>query len=421
MMCYIMLPNKQKQRYTFSKSTSIRRGILFLLIAVMTFTNNSLVHAVNMEFMSQIDARWYNDEGKNCSTSTTGGTDGTGATSTADLKEFVKKYISMAVEVNKKYGLPYEAILAQGSIESAYGRSGLTVNANNFFGIKAGGNWSGDVVNMSTEEEVGGGRTTIVDGFRKYPTVEAGWLDYGEFITKNSRYKEALKYPGDPRKYIQEIKNAGYATASEYVEINIKQIASIEQIVKEENLSPPSSEIKVEGGGSASTSGASGSNGCTSSGIAGASASKIVEKAKSLAWEDGRTVGDGSEKPEYREARSQYNPGGGSNTDCGRFVATVMRASGADPDYPPVGTSVQYPYLESKTDKYYTKKSPAATDLQPGDILIFNGHTLIYTGDIGNGFTMTQASLGDHVPSYRTQSTVEWMLGQSGVMLARLK
>ena len=187
----------------------------------------------------------FDPDAATCSTSSTSSSDGSSATGAEDLKDFVRKYVKMAVETNKKYGTPYETVLAQGVIESGYGKSGLTVKANNFHGIKAGGNWSGEVIDMETEEEYASGRTTIVDGFRKYPTVEAGWLGYGEFITSNSRYSEALKYPGDPRKYLQEIKNAGYATDSQYVSTVTEYIDKIEQnLSKRRTYSPPSSQIQ---------------------------------------------------------------------------------------------------------------------------------------------------------------------------------
>ena len=396
--------------------------ILAIFLTLFPFNPTS---ALNTGFYSINNILYYDPTAAaTCSTSSTSSSDGSSGTAAEDLKDFVRKYVKMAVETNKKYGTPYETVLAQGVIESGYGKSGLTVKANNFHGIKAGGNWSGEVIDMETEEEYASGRTTIVDGFRKYPTVEAGWLGYGEFITSNSRYSEALKYPGDPRKYLQEIKNAGYATDSQYVSTVTEYIDKIEQIVKEENLSPPSSQIQVEGG---NNNGANAQNasatGCTANGSKSAAGGSIVETAKRLAWEDGRHVDSDGAKPEYKQARQQYNPeAGGDYTDCGKYVATVMRMSGADPNYPPAGTAVQRPYVLSHPEKFYTKESPGMSDLQPGDILIYNngqGHTLIYTGDLGNGFVGAQASQFDYSPTYIKQGTVEWMLGNSGVVLAR--
>ena len=189
----------------FSRCTTIYR-ISSLVFAIVFSLVSTPASALDARFFSGNNIEHFDPDAATCSTSSTSSSDGSRGTAAEDLKDFVRKYVKMAVETNKKYGTPYETVLAQGVIESGYGKSGLTVKANNFHGIKAGGNWSGEVIDMETEEEYASGRTTIVDGFRKYPTVEAGWLGYGEFITSNSRYSEALKYPGDPRKYLQEIR-----------------------------------------------------------------------------------------------------------------------------------------------------------------------------------------------------------------------
>ena len=171
----------------FSRCTTIYR-ISSLVFAIVFSLVSTPASALDAGFFSGNNIEHFDPDAATCSTSSTSSSDGSSATGAEDLKDFVRKYVKMAVETNKKYGTPYETVLAQGVIESGYGKSGLTVKANNFHGIKAGGNWSGEVIDMETEEEYSSGRTTIVDGFRKYPTVEAGWLGYGEFITSNSRY-----------------------------------------------------------------------------------------------------------------------------------------------------------------------------------------------------------------------------------------
>jgi flagellum-specific peptidoglycan hydrolase FlgJ len=44
------------------------------------------------------------------------------------------------------------AIVAQAALESAWGESGLTQTASNLFGIKAGGHWSGEILELPTWE-----------------------------------------------------------------------------------------------------------------------------------------------------------------------------------------------------------------------------------------------------------------------------
>ena len=406
------------------KRASLRQLSCLLLISLIIIHTPVTVYAEGEDKL-YIDPATNNynyysesDGGQSCSS----GNDASGANATGaeDTIEFVKKYVNAAVEVNKKYGIPYETILAQGIGESSHGTSGLTVKANNFFGIKANQAWldkGGDYIEMETMEQTESGESyTVMAKWRSYATIEDGWLGYGEFITSNSIYSEALKYPGDPIMYLQKIKDAGYATDTQYVSKITELIREVQTIVKDNNLAPPSSEIAVEGGGGASSSG----NGCNSKGVVSGS---IVDTAKNLAWSDGRN--SYTAKPEYIDARNTSNPeAGGDYTDCGKFVATVMRASGADPDYPPSSTSVQKEYLEAHPEKYLVIQKPTADQLQPGDILVYSGHTLIYTGVIGSDskgdFVGAQASLGDNTPTYIHQGSITWQLGRSDNILARL-
>lgn len=80
-------------------------------------------------------------------------------------------------------------------------------------------------------------------------------------------------------------------------------------------------------------------------------------------------------------------------TDCTIFVATVMRDSKADPDFP-IGTDAIRRYLmENEGTKYQIIYQPTQDMLQPGDILqnlksgtsdrgSWSGHIIIYTGEV---------------------------------------
>ncbi len=164
-----------------------------------------------------------------------------------DLKGFVDEYGQMAFDTSKKYGLPYEAVLAQGYLESRSskgpGLSQLAKEAFNFWGMKAGSSWNGPVWTGKTQEEYNPGElTTITDSFRSYPNAQAGFDGYGEFVHKNTRYKNALNYPGDPVLYITEIKAAGWATDSEYVSKNVRLQKQVIEALN--GKFPPSSEVK---------------------------------------------------------------------------------------------------------------------------------------------------------------------------------
>lgn len=164
---------------------------------------------------------------------------------------------------------------------------------------------------------------------------------------------------------------------------------------QQDNITKPSL-LQFDGGGGAGAAGAGGGLCGDSSGDAAA----IAQTALDLAWPDdshGTTP-----KPEYKQALNQYN-NGMNPADCGVFVATVMRASGADPNYPPSGTSIQEAYVRNHPEKYdVVDKVNSISDLQPGDILIVNqgsgsggnGHTYIFVGkQPKSGYNEASASL----------------------------
>lgn len=193
---------------------------------------------------------------------------------TTDLKSFVDAYDQSAFNVGKAYGIPYEAILAQGALESGYGKSQLTTQAYNFFGIKAGSSWSGPVVYFNTVEQRPDGSEYVVNAaFRVYASAEAGFQGYGDFITQNSRYATALRYPNDYRQYIVEIAKAGYATDVRYVEKVTSLASAIAKYISEKGVLPPSTEVipdtarPTDGADAASSSGCSQDGSSDGSGI----------------------------------------------------------------------------------------------------------------------------------------------------------
>ena len=197
------------------------------------------------------------------------------------------------------------------------------------------------------------------------------------------------------------------------------------------------SKIAASAGGDSSGAQISSASatGCSGNGSSVAGQS-IVDTAKQLAWNPLTDVDPETKKPifsntrakdEYKDAVRKNNPSvvGSSDTDCGRFVATVLRTSGADKDYQPIGTTDQYAYVKAHPEKFKIIDRPSASDLQPGDILLHPshggyGHTLIYTGDVGGGYVAANASLGDTVPIFIKQGSVDYQLTQPGNILVRV-
>lgn len=133
-------------------------------------------------------------------------------------KNFIATIAPIICKVAKKRGYKYpSAIIAQACNESAYGRSSLGKNYNNFFGMKCGSSWKGKSVNLTTKEEYTvGSLTEIRDNFRVYDSIEDGVNGYFDFIN-SSRYSN-LKEASSSKNYLELIKEDGYATSSAYVD-----------------------------------------------------------------------------------------------------------------------------------------------------------------------------------------------------------
>lgn len=173
------------------------------------------------------------------------------------------------------------------------------------------------------------------------------------------------------------------------------------------------------------------------SGGGGVVAGNIVETAKNFALETPQQNHSSSNfeneaKPEFVSALKKYNSealgiGHVAYADCGIFVSTVMRASGADPEFPSAGTWNMMSYLKGSS-KYTNLGTPNPSELQPGDLLLYSrgtdGHMSIYSGPIaeynGQQITMIDASQAKRVPSFRTNSQLTWMVGEPGVLAFRL-
>ena len=159
--------------------------------------------------------------------------------------------------------------------------------------------------------------------------------------------------------------------------------------------------------GSSTASASATGGGCGNGAVAG----NIVQTAINLSWP---AKGQGLvPKPEYAAAILQFNPASNNPTfyygaDCGSFVGTVMKASGADPDYPHASTSVQEAYVRAHPEKYdIVEVTTNKADLLPGDIMIVNkgggagslGHTYIYVGPQAGGLDAASASGGERMPN----------------------
>lgn len=140
------------------------------------------------------------------------------AQTSSDIDIYIEKYKSIALEQERTYGIPAPITLAQGILESGAGRSGLTRNANNHFGIKAYGGWTGKVY-LAWDDE------TTKSKFRWYNSASESFRDHSLFLKDNSRYRSLFsKSVYDYRGWANGLQKAGYATSPTYAKAIIGYI-----------------------------------------------------------------------------------------------------------------------------------------------------------------------------------------------------
>ncbi|AZP04943.1 glucosaminidase domain-containing protein [Jeotgalibaca ciconiae] len=135
------------------------------------------------------------------------------------VDSFLEKIVPYAIENSITSGILPSITIAQGALESAWGLSGLAVNANNLFGIKASDDWKGQVYNVITKEYINGKWIEIVAPFRKYNNWLGSINDHGDFFTSTAWRKENYKHvvgEKDYQKAAKALQAAGYATDPDY-------------------------------------------------------------------------------------------------------------------------------------------------------------------------------------------------------------
>lgn len=137
-------------------------------------------------------------------------------------EEFIDRATAAAREA-KAAGAPINVpiAVAQKALESNFGASQLAVLANNLGGVKAGGSWSGPVIELPTREYRAADDTwyTTVARWRKYRDWAHSFEDYGDLIRRV--YPFAAVAADEPRRFLEELVARDYpkyATDPDYVE-----------------------------------------------------------------------------------------------------------------------------------------------------------------------------------------------------------
>ncbi|NWG39371.1 MAG: flagellar assembly peptidoglycan hydrolase FlgJ [Hydrogenophilaceae bacterium] len=149
----------------------------------------------------------------------------------AGPREFVQAMMPHAQRASETTGIPASFMIAQAALETGWGKRDIRgadgQPSYNLFGIKAGANWSGKTVDITTTEYVNGHPVKMVDRFRAYDSHADSFADYARLLQSNPRYQQVLNDAQDAAGFAGGLQRAGYATDPAYAQ---KLLALIRQI-----------------------------------------------------------------------------------------------------------------------------------------------------------------------------------------------
>jgi flagellum-specific peptidoglycan hydrolase FlgJ len=145
---------------------------------------------------------------------------------TTSLRAFLAEAMPLAQRIYQEYRIPVSATLAQAVYESAYGNSRLAREYHNYFGLKAG-HWKGAIAHHLLTRDSG---QWVYADFRAYPTMEAGFLGYAEFLQDPPYRSVSRDITGV--EFIRQILTLGYCPDPDYLQ-NIQRIIASYQLERQ--------------------------------------------------------------------------------------------------------------------------------------------------------------------------------------------
>ena len=144
-------------------------------------------------------------------------------------KAYVRRFGKVAQTEMDTYGIPASIKIAQGLLESDAGKSRLSRQNNNHFGIKCFSRTcaKGHCSNFSDDSHK--------DFFRKYTSAWDSYRAHSKLLV-NGKYKELLAHGKDYVQWAKGLKRIGYATAAHYDQKLIDIIERYELTYLDEGL-----------------------------------------------------------------------------------------------------------------------------------------------------------------------------------------
>ena len=144
----------------------------------------------------------------------------TPAGKSSSAQEFVNTMLPYALDASRTSGIPASFMIGQAALETGWGRREIVAadgtQSYNLFGIKAGSNWKGPVVEVTTTEYIDGVPQKSVGRFRAYGSYAESFRDYANLLKNTPRYASVLEQTGDAAGFARGLQQAGYATDPRY-------------------------------------------------------------------------------------------------------------------------------------------------------------------------------------------------------------
>jgi LysM repeat protein len=143
------------------------------------------------------------------------------------IYNYIEHYKDIAIFEMERTGIPASIKMAQAILESNAGRSELAVQANNHFGIKCNGNWTGGTHYRKDDDRDSRGRL-IESCFRAYGSAEESFIAHSDFLSgQDRRTRYGWLFDLDPYDYeawAHGLQKSGYATNRRYGQLLINLI-----------------------------------------------------------------------------------------------------------------------------------------------------------------------------------------------------
>lgn len=130
---------------------------------------------------------------------------------------FIQSIAEGVKEACKGTKLFPSVMIAQNCLESNYGTSELSAKYHNYFGMKPGSKWTGDVVLMDTLEYEKAQPVKVKQPFRVYPGISECIEDHIKLLQTVGVYRLAGLFEcTSPEAQCKALRKAGYATDPAY-------------------------------------------------------------------------------------------------------------------------------------------------------------------------------------------------------------